>query len=208
MPLVSYTLEFQITVWYMQWGNLCYQKLIQVREKLETISTLMLSFSLKTYPKCLGTRFIIKPSWRFNHFQACFPLKRNVSNNVLAACDAPSVFVPKRLWFLRRFNWQNVFPRRPPYQNSLINGEKVSCGPLGETDFRFRLKLKITLVDSAYPSQRPQCPSLSQHFLLFYRKQYNLVPMATHSFQVLTDLISIRKWFSAGKMLNKAANVR
>ena len=36
----------------------------------------------------------------------------------------------------------------------------------GEIDFRFRLKLKITLVDSTYPSQRPQCPSLSHHFLL------------------------------------------
>ena len=136
------------------------------------------------------------------------PLIQNFMVRTLIFPHAPRVFIPKRLWFLRRFNWQNVFPRRPPYQNSLINGEKVSCGPLGETDFRFRLKLKITLVESTYPSQRPQCPSLSQHFLLFYRKQYNLVPMATHSFQVLTDLISIRKWFSAGKMLNKAANVR
>ena len=36
----------------------------------------------------------------------------------------------------------------------------------GEIDFRFRLKLKITLVESTYPSQRPQCPSLSPHFLL------------------------------------------
>ena len=63
MPLVLYILEFQITVWYMQWGNLGYQKLIQVREKLETISTLMLSFSLKTYPKvfCLSTFFRYLP---------------------------------------------------------------------------------------------------------------------------------------------------
>ena len=30
----------------------------------------------------------------------------------------------------------------------------------------FRLKLKITLPESTYPSQRPQCPSLSPHFLL------------------------------------------
>ena len=112
------------------------------------------AISLKTYPKCLGTRFIIKPSWRFNHFPVCFPLKRNVSNNVLAACDAPSVFVPKRLWFLRCFNWQNVFPRRPPYQNSLNNGEKVSCGPLGETGFRFRLKLKYNFsgIDVSQPT--------------------------------------------------------
>ena len=36
----------------------------------------------------------------------------------------------------------------------------------GEIDFRFRLKLKITLVESTYPSQRPQCPSLSPHFFL------------------------------------------
>ena len=36
----------------------------------------------------------------------------------------------------------------------------------GEIDFRFRLKLKITVVESTYPSQRPECPSLSPHFLL------------------------------------------
>ena len=36
----------------------------------------------------------------------------------------------------------------------------------GEIDFRFRLKLKITLLESTYPSQRPECPSLSPHFLL------------------------------------------
>ena len=34
----------------------------------------------------------------------------------------------------------------------------------GEIDFRLRLKLKITLVESTYPSQRPECPSLSPHF--------------------------------------------
>ena len=32
-----------------------------------------------------------------------------------------------------------------------------------KTDFR---KLKITLVASTYPGQRPQCPSLSPHVLL------------------------------------------
>ena len=32
-------------------------KIIPVWDKLETISTSMLSFSLKTYPECLGTRF-------------------------------------------------------------------------------------------------------------------------------------------------------
>ena len=36
-----------------------------------------------------------------------------------------------------------------------------------EIDFRFRLKLKITLVESTYPGQRPERPSLSPHFLLF-----------------------------------------
>ena len=35
-----------------------------------------------------------------------------------------------------------------------------------EIDFRFRLKLKITLVESTYPSQFIQCISLSPHFLL------------------------------------------
>ena len=37
-----------------------------------------------------------------------------------------------------------------------------------EIDFRFRLKLKITLVESTYPGQRPECPSLSPHFLLVW----------------------------------------
>ena len=36
----------------------------------------------------------------------------------------------------------------------------------GEIDVRFRLKLKITSVESTYRSQRPQCPSLSPYFLL------------------------------------------
>ena len=36
----------------------------------------------------------------------------------------------------------------------------------GEIDFRLRLKLKIILVESTYPGQRPQCPSLSPRFLL------------------------------------------
>ena len=41
----------------------------------------------------------------------------------------------------------------------------------GEIDFRFRLKLKMTLVESTYPSQRPECPSLSPHFLLVFVNQ-------------------------------------
>ena len=36
----------------------------------------------------------------------------------------------------------------------------------GEIDVRFRLKLKITSVESTYHSQRPHCPSLSPYFLL------------------------------------------
>ena len=36
----------------------------------------------------------------------------------------------------------------------------------GETYVRFRLKLKITSVESTYPSQRRDCPSLSPYFLL------------------------------------------
>ena len=42
------------------------------------------------------------------------------------------VIKTKRLWFFRCFNWQNVFPRWPPFQNSLINGWKVSCGRPGK----------------------------------------------------------------------------
>ena len=37
----------------------------------------------------------------------------------------------------------------------------------GETDASFRVKLKITFVESTYPSQRPDGPSLSPYFLLF-----------------------------------------
>ena len=79
--------------------------------------------------------------------------------------SCPSVFIPKRLWFFRRFYWQNVFPRWPPFQfpDQRVKGIMRTSE---EIDFRFRLKLKITLVESTYPSQRPECPSLSPHFLL------------------------------------------
>ena len=51
--------------------------------------------------------------------------------------------------------------------NSQISGRVKGIMRIsGEIDFRFRLKLKITLVESTYPSQRPECPSLSPHFLL------------------------------------------
>ena len=42
----------------------------------------------------------------------------------------------------------------------------------GEIYVCFRLKLKITSVESTYPSQRPHCPSLSPYFLLvIYRSR-------------------------------------
>ena len=56
---------------------------------------------------------------------------------------------------------------RPPFQNQFPDQRvKGVMRTPGEIDFRFRLNLKITLVESTYPSQRPQCPSLSPHFLL------------------------------------------
>ena len=70
-------------------------------------------------------------------------------------------FIPKRLWFFRRFYWQSVFPRWPPFQFP-DQSVKGIMRTYGEVDFRFRLKLKITLVKLTYPSQ---CPSLSPHFL-------------------------------------------
>ena len=54
---------------------------------------------------------------------------------------APSVFISKRLWLFRRFNWQNVFPRRLSFQNCQINGTRTS----GEINFRLHLKLKLKL---------------------------------------------------------------
>ena len=77
----------------------------------------------------------------------------------------PPVFLFQRLWFFRRFYWRNVCPRWPPFQfpDQRVKGIIRTSG---EIDFRFRLELKITLVESTYPSQRPQCPSLSPHFLL------------------------------------------
>ena len=63
--------------------------------------------------------------------------------------------------------WQNVFPRRPsallkfPDQRA-----KGTMWTSTEIEFRFRLKLQITLVESTYPNPRPQCPSLSPPFLL------------------------------------------
>ena len=56
---------------------------------------------------------------------------------------------------------------RPPFQNQFPDQRvKGVMRTSGEIDFRFRLNLKITLVESTYPGQRPQGPSLSPHFLL------------------------------------------
>ena len=56
---------------------------------------------------------------------------------------------------------------RPPFQNQFPDQRvKGVMRTSGEIDFRFRLNLKLTLVELTYPSQRPQCPSLSPHFLL------------------------------------------
>ena len=98
----------------------------------------------------------------------CFIWFKFSEEKNLTFLHAPSVLIPKRLWFFRRFYWQNVFPRWPPFQfpNQRLKGIMRTSG---EIDFRFRLKRKITLVESTYPSQRPQCPSLSPHFLLSSR---------------------------------------
>ena len=60
--------------------------------------------------------------------------------------------------------WRKRFTIWSNYNNQLVKGIMRTSGEIG---FCFRLKLKITLVDLTYPSQRPQCPSLSPHFLLW-----------------------------------------
>ena len=81
---------------------------------------------------------------------------------------------------------------RPPFQNQFPDQRvKGVMRTSGGIDFRFRLNLKITLVESTYPSQRPQCPSLSPHFLLhgytlhrkFTRFEIFLVYLSTISSQ-------------------------
>ena len=49
---------------------------------------------------------------------------------------APSVFIPKWLWFFRRFNWQNVFPHRLSFKNCQMSD--AGCQMYG------RLKIKIS----------------------------------------------------------------
>ena len=53
-----------------------------------------------------------------------FSLIQILMGQTLIFLHSPSVFIPKRLWFFRCFNSQNVFPRRSPFQNFLINGWK------------------------------------------------------------------------------------
>ena len=57
-----------------------------------------------------------------------------LGGQTLIFLHAPSVFISKtRLWFFTPFYWQKgIRPRRPPFQNSQINGWKVSCGRLGK----------------------------------------------------------------------------
>ena len=60
----------------------------------------------------------------------------------------PSVFIPERLWNLsflfRHIYRQNVFPRKPPFQNSLIKGVKGIMRTTGEKHFLLHLRVKIT----------------------------------------------------------------
>ena len=64
---------------------------------------------------------------------------------------------------------------RPPFQNQFPDQRvKGVMRMSGGIDFRFRLNLKITLVESTYPSQRPQCPSLSPRFLLLISKMHTV----------------------------------
>ena len=62
----------------------------------------------------------------------------------------------------------------------------------GEIDFRFRLKLKITFVESTYPSQRPECPSLSPHFLLVIYTSFLMNGDFPIQFSVYTKLSLVR----------------
>ena len=66
----------------------------------------------------------------------------------------PSVFIPDRLWFFRRFYWQNVFPQRLPFQNSLINGLKGIMRRFGEIDLFFQSKTKNSFsgIDISQPT--------------------------------------------------------
>ena len=70
------------------------------------------------------------------------------------------------LLLTKQISSQNTLSKFPDWWMKGImrtSGEIVS----GEIDFCFRLKLKVTLVESTYPSQCPQCPFLFPHFLLF-----------------------------------------
>ena len=73
----------------------------------------------------------------------------------------------------------------------------------GKIDFRFCLKLYITLVRSTYSSQRPQCPSLSPHFpfdLVYlaagenvsFRVQFSLIEKVTKDFMLQLKHFGLR----------------
>ena len=81
----------------------------------------------------------------------------------------PPAFLFQRGWGSLGASTDETYFHADRLFNSQINGRgKGIMRTSGEIDFRFRLKLKITLVESIYPSQRPECPSLSPHFLLVF----------------------------------------
>ena len=59
-----------------------------------------------------------------------------------------------------------MLTHRALFQNSLIDEVKGIIRETGEIDLRFLLRLNITLAESTYPNQHPQCPFLSRYFLL------------------------------------------
>ena len=81
----------------------------------------------------------------------------------------------------------------------------------GKIDFRFRLKLKITLVESTYPSQFLQCPSLSPHFLLiliniFISLWKSVWKFTTDTDKMCIDLMRNTSLFGIGSIIAAAAS--
>ena len=74
-------------------------------------------------------------------------------------------FFLKRLWFFRRFYGTKRISKKTAPSKFPDQRVKGTMRTSGETDLSFPLKLTVTLVESTYPSQRPQCSSLSPHFL-------------------------------------------
>ena len=89
-------------------------------------------FPLAVFTLARNLSFEFDPSLMFAKIRLFCSLL--FGGQTLIFLHAPSVFISKtRLWFFKRFYWQNVIrPRRPPFQNSQINGWKVSCGRLGK----------------------------------------------------------------------------